>query len=68
MNNERVESAYRGKKLDYYYALPDSFSFKESQQIAAEEDVKIKTAEKWIYAFRNNGFLLNPVKGQFHKV
>lgn len=68
MNSKRLELTYRGNRLDYYYSLPNSFSFRESQQIAVDENVKIKTAEKWIYAFRNDGFLLNPVKGQFQKV
>jgi Protein of unknown function (DUF3987) len=68
MKNERIEHCYRGKKLDYFYTLPDSFSYAESQQIAEQENVKLRTAQKWIYEFRNKGFLVNPEKGQFKKV
>ena len=68
MKNDRIEHCYRGKKLDYFYALPDSFSYGKSQQIAEEENVKLRTAQKWIYEFRNKGFLVNPEKGQFKKI
>lgn len=68
MKNERVEHMYRGKKLDFFYALPNAFTFNNSQNIANECGVKLKTAEKWIYEFRNKGLLLNPEKGQFKKV
>ena len=68
MKNERIEHCYRGKKLDYFYALPDSFSYAKSQQLAQEENVKLRTAQKWIYEFRNKGFLVNPEKGEFKKI
>jgi len=68
MNNLRVENCYRGKKLDYFYALPDTFSYSDSQTIAEDEGIKLRTAQKWLYQFRDKGFLMNPVKGEFKKI
>ena len=52
MNDDRIENTYRGKKLDYFYALPNEFTYSESQEIADDENVKLRTAQKWIYDFR----------------
>lgn len=68
MKNDRVEHCYRGKKLDYYYALPNEFTYAQSQEIADLEHVKPRTAQKWIYEFRDKGFLINHEKGEFKKV
>lgn len=68
MNDERAENIFRGIKLDYYYALPSQFTFSESQQIAETMNIKPKTAEKWVYLFRDKAFLVNPTKGHFKKV
>ena len=68
MNDERLENCYRGKKLDYFYALPNDFTYAESQELAGEYGIKLRTAQKWVYEFRNKGFLINPEKGQFKKV
>ncbi|MGV6832656.1 MAG: DUF3987 domain-containing protein [bacterium] len=68
MKNERIEHCYRGKKLDYFHALPNNFTYAQSQEIAEKEDLKLKTAQKWVYDFRDKGFLTNPEKGKFIKV
>ncbi len=67
LKNQNIEDCYRGKKLDYFYCLPNEFTYSESQKIAEDIGVKVKTAEKWIYQFRDKGFLLNPSKGHFKK-
>ncbi|WP_339695872.1 DUF3987 domain-containing protein [uncultured Marixanthomonas sp.] len=68
MKDEKIENSYRGKKRDYFYALPITFTYRESQNIAEELGINLKTAEKWIYSFRNKGFLINPEKGHYKKV
>lgn len=68
MKDERIEHIFHGKKRDYFYALPDKFTFRDSQNLADDLDIKLKTAEKWIHAFRNKGFLINPEKGSYLKV
>ncbi len=68
MNNERVENTYRGVRLDYFYALPQVFTYSESQQIAEDLKIKPRTAQNWLYKFRNDGFLLNSEKGKFRKI
>ncbi|WP_417364259.1 DUF3987 domain-containing protein [Galbibacter sp.] len=68
MKDERIENIYQGKKKDYYYALPNKFTYRDSQTIAEDLGIKLKTAEKWVHAFRNKGFLINPEKGSYLKV
>ena len=68
LNNDRLENYYRGIKLDYFYALPKSFTYADSQELAEEMGVKLRTAQKWIYKFRDDGFLTNPEKGKFIKI
>lgn len=67
LNEDRIENSFRGRKLDFFYALPTEFTFNESQTLALVENIKLKTAEKWIYSFRNKGFLHNPTKGFYRK-
>ena len=55
--------------VDVYYAQQEEegiFSSKRKQEFE-DIGVKVKTAEKWIYQFRDKGFLLNPSKGHFKK-
>jgi len=68
MKDERIETIFRGIRRDYFYALPEEFSYRQSQHIAEELGIKLKTAEKWVHGFRNKGFLINPEKGQYKKV
>ena len=68
MNVNRLENCYRGIKLDYFYALPKSFTYADSQELAEEMGIKLRTAQKWVYKFRDEGFLNNPVKGKFIKI
>lgn len=68
MKNRQIEDCFRGKKLEYFYELNDEFTFSESQKTAEESGIKIRTAQKWIYQFRDQGFLLNPTKGHFKKI
>ncbi|WP_339650559.1 DUF3987 domain-containing protein [uncultured Salegentibacter sp.] len=68
MKNRQIEDCFRGKKLEYFYELDDEFTFSDSQKLAEESGIKIRTAQKWIYQFRDQGFLLNPTKGQFKKI
>ncbi len=68
MKNRQIEDCFRGKKLEYFYELDDEFTFSESQKIAEENGIKVRTAQKWVYQFRDQGFLLNPTKGHFKKI
>lgn len=68
MKNRQIEDCFRGKKLEYFYELNDEFTFSESQNVAEESGIKVRTAQKWIYQFRDQGFLLNPTKGHFKKI
>lgn len=68
MNNDRIENSYRGIKLDYFYALSKSFTYSDSQELAQEMGIKLRTAQKWVYKFRDDGFLANPEKGKFIKI
>lgn len=68
MKNRQIEDCFRGKKLEYFYELDGEFTFSQSQKIAEESGIKIRTAQKWLYQFRDQGFLLNPTKGHFKKI
>ena len=68
MKNRQIEDCFRGKKLEYFYELDDEFTFSDSQKNAEESGIKIRTAQKWVYQFRDQGFLLNPTKGHFKKI
>ncbi|MEO2063262.1 MAG: DUF3987 domain-containing protein [Christiangramia sp.] len=68
MKNLQIEHRYGGKRLDFFYELSEEFTFAESQEIAQNLGIKSKTAENWIYNFRDEGFLAHPMKGHFNKL
>ncbi|MDT0646942.1 DUF3987 domain-containing protein [Zunongwangia sp. F260] len=68
MKNGQIEDSFRGKKLEYFYELDNEFTFSQSQKVAEENGIKVRTAQKWVYQFRDQGFLLNPTKGHFKKI
>lgn len=67
IKENKAASSFSGKKLDYFYGLEQQFTFKESQNLAKDLKIKLKTAEKWIYQFQNEGLIKRIKKGEYSK-
>ncbi len=69
LNGEFVEQNLKGKeKRDYFYALPNEFDYKQSQDLAAKKGMSLNTAQKWIRSFETKGLIIRIKKGHYKKV